>query len=109
MFIVRYYTWPDSMTKPTIVRGSNDWCFLRMDSTYIGSSVISNTRHTATNYPQHTFLGHAEEIIVNEWEPAHYFIGNSSHSDYLKKSPFEFKMIAPSTFNSYTGSNYHYV
>ena len=82
---------------------------LVMDSTYIGSSVISNTRHTATNYPQHTFLGHAEEIIVNEWEPAHYFIGNSSHSDYLKKSPFEFKMIAPSTFNSYTGSNYHYV
>ena len=50
-----------------------------------------------------------EEIIVNEWEPTHYFIGNSSQSDYLKKSPSEFKMIAPSTSNSYSGGNYHYV
>ena len=54
MFVIRYYTWPDSMSKPSIVRGSDDWCFMRQDSTYIGSSTINNVKYTTAAYPSHT-------------------------------------------------------
>ena len=40
MFVVRYYTWPDHMSKPTIIRGSDDWCFMKQDSTNIASGNI---------------------------------------------------------------------
>ena len=66
MFVIRYYTWPDSMTKPsTIQRGSDDWCFMRQDSTYIWSSSLSKTRFTSTHYSQHTLIEVPEEKYVN--------------------------------------------
>ena len=50
MFTIRYYTWPDTMTKPTISRGNDDWCFMKQDSTRITSSTISNTKFYYANY-----------------------------------------------------------
>jgi len=44
------------MAKPAIQRGSDDWCFMKQDSTNIGSTTYSNTRHTSATYPQHTSI-----------------------------------------------------
>lgn len=110
MFVIRYYTWPDYMSKPNIVRGSDDWCFMRRDGSYIGSTTLQNVRYTSSYYPRHTDISMSETWYVNEWEPAHYYINNGSVSDVLKKSPFSFKLISPATFNDYSGtSNYHYI
>ena len=65
MFIVRYYTWPDHMTKPSIVRGSDDWCFFRRDSTSISSSTINNVVHTSSTYPVHDIIQRSEIEYVN--------------------------------------------
>ena len=64
-FVIRYYTWPDSMTRPTITRGSDDWCFMKQDSTNIGSSAISMTQFTSTVYAQHTYLSIPETRYLN--------------------------------------------
>jgi hypothetical protein len=66
-FVIRYYTWPDSMAKPTLNRGSDDWCFMRQDTTKITSSAISWTTYTTSTYPAHTYLSIPETSYVNEW------------------------------------------
>jgi hypothetical protein len=49
-FTIRYYTWPDGMARPSITRGSDDWCFMKQDSTRISSSAISITGYTSGTY-----------------------------------------------------------
>ena len=52
--IFRSYTWPDWMSKPTLVRGSDDWCFYRRDKTTISSLTINNVQYTSGTYGFHT-------------------------------------------------------
>lgn len=106
-FKIRYYTWPDGITKPSIVAGSDDWCFLKQDSSRLPSSSLTFTSFTSTYYTPHSTLIIPDKIYVNEWEPAHYFVSNSSHTTQAK-TPFEFKMISPTSFSNKDGTNdYH--
>jgi hypothetical protein len=50
-FVVRYYTWPKGTT-PTIFPNSDDYVFMKQDSTNL-ASVIS---FTSTAYNQHTSI-----------------------------------------------------
>ena len=42
------------MSKPTLVRGSDDWCFYRRDKTTISSLTINNVQYTSGTYGFHT-------------------------------------------------------
>ena len=65
--MVRYYTWPDSMARPSIAAGSEDWCFMKQDiSRLTSSNLIFNTYYSGYRTP-HTFLSIPEKVIVNEW------------------------------------------
>ena len=105
-FVIRYYTWPDGYSQPNIVAGSDDWCFMKQDSTNIGSSVITFNALSGTYYSPHSSVEITKEVIVGEWEPADYMIGNAS-TTLLAKSPFRFKFIAPTTFSALSGGQYH--
>jgi hypothetical protein len=111
MFTIRYYTWPDGTSRPTISRGSDNWCFMKQDSTRIGSVALSWNLYTTQYYSQHNAVSTPESFYLNDWEPASYYIANGSVSDNLKKSPFVFQLISPATFNSYEGSttDFHYI
>jgi len=108
MFTIRYYTWPNGQSMPSIVPGSDNWCFMKQDSSNIVSTNIQYTKYSSTNYSQHSYLSVPPQLYVNEWEPADYFIGNGSYSATLSKSPFSFKFIAAANYNSLQGTNnYH--
>ena len=62
MLITRYYTWPDHMNKPRIVRGSDDWCFMRRDGTYVSSVTVDNLKYgTRTGQLPHTKIIRSED------------------------------------------------
>ena len=65
MFTIRYYTWPDHMSRPAIARGSDDYCFMKQDSTRIPSGTISNTRYTTATYATHDHIIYPETTYVN--------------------------------------------
>jgi len=55
-FVIRYYTWPDGTSNPGIIAGSDNWCFMKQDSSRINSNTISfsntyYTPHTAISVP----------------------------------------------------------
>jgi hypothetical protein len=104
-FTVRYYTWPDGQAQPSsLVAGSDNWCFMKQDT--LPSSTITFNAFSGTYYAPHTYLSVPKEVVVNEWEPADYYINNASTLK-LAKTPFRFKVIAPASFASLSGSNYH--
>lgn len=43
---------------------------------------------------------------MSEWEPADYYIGNGSTTRQAK-TPFRFKLKAPTNFAALSGGNYH--
>ena len=65
MFIIRYYTWPEHMSKPNLQRGSDDWCFMRRDSSTIASETIDNIRYWNIDLPRHTSIIRPEDHYVN--------------------------------------------
>lgn len=106
-FTIRYFTW-EGDNNPGVTAGSDNWCFMKQDSTRIGSSALPLQDYSSTYYSPHSRISVPESVYVNEWEPADYFINNGSVTASLSKSPFEFKLIVTSTFNSLEGSaNYH--
>jgi hypothetical protein len=50
-FVIRYYTWPDGKSNPGITVGSDDWCFLKQDSTNLPNT---NKGYTTTYYAPHS-------------------------------------------------------
>lgn len=66
-FTIRYYTWLDSQSQPAIGVGSDDWCFMKQDSSQISSSSISKITYTSSTFSQHTYLSVPDQLYVNEW------------------------------------------
>lgn len=79
---------------------------MRQDSSNLPATTISFNQFSSTYYSPHSFVSFPNQVVVNEWEPADYYINNASTTK-LAKSPFQFKMIAPTAFASLSGSNYH--
>jgi hypothetical protein len=106
-FTIRYFTWPDGQSQPgSLAAGSDNWCFFKQDSTTLPSGTITFHQFTSTFYSSHTYLHVPNQVVVNEWEPADYYVNNAS-VPRLAKTPFRFKMMAPTTFSSLSGSNFH--
>lgn len=105
-FVIRYYTWPSGQAQPSISAGSDDWCFMRQDSTNLPATTMAFTQFSSTYYSPHSYVSIPSQVVVNEWEPADYFVNNASTTK-LAKSPFQFKMIAPTAFASLSGGSYH--
>jgi hypothetical protein len=106
-FTVRYYTWPVGQSQPsTLVYGSDNWCFFKQDSSTLTSATTTYNLYSSTYNTPHTYVSIPRELIVEEWEPADYYINNAS-STKLPKTSFRFKLIAPATFSAQTGTNYH--
>ena len=105
-FVIRYYTWPSGQAQPSISAGSDDWCFMRQDSTNLPGTTISFNQHSSTYYSPHSYVSIPSQVVVNEWEPASYYINNGSTTK-LAKSPFQFKLLAPTSFPSLSGGSYH--
>jgi hypothetical protein len=66
-FTIRYYTWPDGQDQPNIAAGSDNWCFMKQDSSLIPSNTISFNTFSTTYYSPHTYLSVPKQIVVNEW------------------------------------------
>lgn len=97
------------MNNPGVTSGNDDWCFMKQDPTTLTSSALVYTSLTGSYYQQHTYLGAPNQLYINEWEPASYWINNGSTTASLSKSPFSFKFIAPVAFSAIptTTTNYH--
>jgi hypothetical protein len=63
-FVIRYYTWPDGQSQPNIVAGSDDWCFMKQDSTNIASNPINFNALSETYYSPHSYVEIPKEVIV---------------------------------------------
>ena len=61
-FVIRYYTWPDGTTNPGVISGSDNWCFLKQDSSNLPGT--SNT-YTSTYYAPHALLKVPQENYIN--------------------------------------------
>jgi len=66
MFVIRYYTWPNTQSNPGITAGSDNWCFMKQDSSNIGSTLITWNKYNSY-YSQHSYLYSPPELYVNEW------------------------------------------
>lgn len=55
-FVIRYYTWPDGQSKPNIVAGSDDWCFMKQDDTNIPSGTMSFNAIISSYKSPHTYV-----------------------------------------------------
>jgi hypothetical protein len=64
-FVVRYYTWPDGQSNPGVVAASDNWCFMKQDSTRISSSTISFNSLSSSYYTPHTSINVPAQIYVN--------------------------------------------
>ena len=106
-FVIRYYTWPDGQSNPGVVSASDNWCFMKQDSSNIGSSQLSFTDYTSTVYNTHTYINIPDKVVVNEFEPADYWVNNGSYSSAFYKTAFKFKFIVPANFALQSGNNYH--
>ena len=82
------------MNNPGVTSGNDDWCFMKQFPTTLTSSALVYTSLTGSYYQQHTYLGAPNQLYINEWEPASYWINNGSTTASLSKSPFSFKFIA---------------
>ncbi len=63
-FTIRYFTWPDGQSQPSIATGSDNWCFFKQDSTTLTSPAIT---FPGTYYTPHTDIKLPKEVIVGEW------------------------------------------
>lgn len=79
---------------------------MRQDSSYLPGTTISFNQFGGTYYSPHSYVSMPNQVVVNEWEPADYYINNASTTK-LAKSPFQFKLIAPTSFASLSGGSYH--
>lgn len=105
-FIIKYYTWPDGQSQPTISKDSDNWCFAKQDSSGLTSQTYTFTSITSTYYTPHTSITVPKQVYVNEWLPASYYIGDSNYANHAK-SPFIFRLTYPFVFNAQSGNNYH--
>lgn len=65
-FTIRYYTWPAGQAQPSsLMAGTDDWCFMKQDSTTISNNVITFTTYSSTYYSPHTSISVPKEVIVN--------------------------------------------
>ena len=55
-FTIRYYTWPDTTPTPTLTRDSDDWCFMKQDSTRITSQDVTWGKYYSSYMPLHTYV-----------------------------------------------------
>ena len=102
-FVVKYYTWANDENPPAIFATSDDFCFMRQDSTQISSSVFLT--YTSTTIGHHDYAEISEEIYTNEFLPLNTDIGTSTNR---VRVPLEFKFIAPTAFASREGTaNFH--
>jgi hypothetical protein len=40
-FVIKYYTWPDDTTAPLLLATSDDYCFMRQDSTQLSATYLT--------------------------------------------------------------------
>ena len=66
-FVVKYYTWPDTMSMPSIPARSEKWAFMKQDSSRMSSSTLPRTDYTTTKYARHNYIEFPKENYVNEW------------------------------------------
>jgi len=52
---------------PSIVLNSDNWCFMKQDSSNIGSTALQINKYTNTYYSQHSYVNVPPQLYVNEW------------------------------------------
>lgn len=57
-FVIKYYTWPDDSTQPLILATSDDYCFMKQDSTQLSASAYLT--YTTSSLIHHDYAALSE-------------------------------------------------
>jgi hypothetical protein len=96
-FVIKYYTWANDDNPPAIFATSDDYCFMRQDSTVLSASNYIQYNASSVTDGHHDVAEIDEEIYVNEFLPLSTDVGTATNR---VKVPLSFKFTAMTTFPS---------